>query len=114
MFSWVDKILNFFVSSHIMIPGFGKVKRNDEKEFLKGAQNFFEMVIDCFVKGNLKNLLNFIDSKLIKSFQSVIDERLVEQESLKIDIVKINSIQIKDVKKLRNFLRLSEIRKSRP
>ena len=23
----------------------------DEKEFLKGAQNFFEIVINCFVKG---------------------------------------------------------------
>ena len=79
----------------------------NENEFLKGAQNFFEMVIDCFVKGDLKNLLNFIDGKLIKSFQTVIDERLEEQESLKIDIVKINSIQIKDVKELKNFLRLS-------
>ena len=79
----------------------------NENEFLKGAQNFFEMVIECFVKGDLKDLLNFIDRKLIKSFQSVIDERLEEQESLKIDIVKINSIQIKDVKKLKNFLRLS-------
>ena len=79
----------------------------NENEFLKGAQNFFEMVIDCFVKGDLKDLLNFIDGKLIKSFQSVIDERLEEQESLKIDIVKINSIQIKDVKKLKNLLRLS-------
>ena len=79
----------------------------NENEFLKGAQNFFEMVIACFVKGDLKDLLNFIDGKLIKNFQSVIDERLEEQESLKIDIVKINSIQIKDVKKLKNFLRLS-------
>ena len=28
----------------------------NENEFLKGAQNFFEMVIDCFVKGDLKNI----------------------------------------------------------
>ena len=28
----------------------------NEKEFLKGAQNFFEMVIDSFVKGDLKNV----------------------------------------------------------
>ena len=78
----------------------------NENEFLKGAQNFFEMVIACFVKGDLKDLLNFIDGKLIKSFQLVIDERLEEQESLKIDIVKINSIKIKDVK-TKKFLRLS-------
>ena len=79
----------------------------DEKEFLKGAQNFFEMVIDCFVKGNLKDIVNYIDAKLIKNFQLVIDERLADGESLKIDIVKMNSIQIKDVTKLKNFLRLS-------
>ena len=79
----------------------------DEKEFLKGAQNFFEMVINCFVKGNLKEIVNYIDVKLIKNFQSVIDERLAENESLKIEIIKMNSIQIKNFKKLKNFLRIS-------
>ena len=78
-----------------------------EKEFLKGAQNFFEMVIDCFVKGDLKNIGTYIDHKLMKNFQLVIDERLQEQETLKINIIKMNSIQIKDVKKLQNFLRIS-------
>ena len=28
----------------------------NEKDFLKGAQNFFEMVIASFVKGDLKNI----------------------------------------------------------
>ena len=79
----------------------------NEKEFLKGAQNFFEIVIDCFVKGDLKNIKMYIDDKLIKNFQLVIDERLQEEESLKINIVKMISIQIKDVKKLNNFLRVS-------
>ena len=79
----------------------------NEKEFLKGAQNFFEMVIDCFVKGNLKNIEMYIEKKLINNFQLVIDERLQEEETLKIKIIKMNSIQIKDVKKQKNFLRLS-------
>ena len=79
----------------------------NEKEFLKGAQNFFEMVIECFVKGDLKNIEMYIDDKLIKNFQLVIDERLQEQEALKINIKKMVSIQIKDVKKLKNFLRVS-------
>ena len=55
----------------------------NEKEFLKGAQNFFEMVIDCFVKGDLKNIEMYIDDKLIKNFQLVIDERLQEEETFK-------------------------------
>ena len=79
----------------------------DEKEFLKGAQNFFVMVIDCFVKGNLENIMNYIDVKLIKNFQAVIDERFAEQESLKIDIIKMNSIKIKKFAKLKNFLKVS-------
>ena len=84
----------------------------NEQEFLKGAQNFFEMVIDCFVKGDLKNIGTYIDHKLMKNFQLVIDERLQEQETLKINITKINSIQIKDVKKIKNFLRISVLYES--
>ena len=79
----------------------------NEKEFLQGAQNFFQMVINCFVKGDLKDVVNFIDDRLIKNFQSVINERLVDEETLKIDVVNINSIEIKDVKTLKNFLRVS-------
>ena len=79
----------------------------NEREFLKGAQNFFEMVIDCFVKGNLSNIVSYIDDKLVKSFQTVIDERLQEDEILKIEIININSIKIKNVTKSKNFLRLS-------
>ena len=79
----------------------------NEEEFLKGAQNFFQMVINSFVKGNLKDIVNYIDNKLIKSFQMVIDERLKEGESLKIEILKTKSIKIQDVKELKNFLRLS-------
>ena len=79
----------------------------NEKEFLKGAQNFFEMVIDSFVKGDLKNVETYIDNKLNKNFQLVIDERLQEKEILDINIIKMISIKIKDVKKLNNFLRVS-------
>ena len=79
----------------------------NEVEFLKGAQNFFQMVINSFVKGNLKDIVNYIDDKLIKSFKSVIDERLEEGETLKIEILKMKSIKIKGVKELKNFMRLS-------
>ena len=79
----------------------------NESEFIKGAQNFFEMVIDCFVKGDLTNIVNYIDVKLTNNFQAVIDERLLENETLKIDIIKMNSVQIKDVKRLKDILRIS-------
>ena len=64
------------------------------------------MVIDSFVKGELKNIEMYIDNKPIKNFQLVIDERL-RKETLDINIIKMISIRIKDVKKLKNFLRVS-------
>ena len=79
----------------------------NETEFLKGAQNFFEMVIDSFVKGDLKDIVVYLDDKLIKSFQSVIDERIAEKETLKIDILKIKAIKIKNVTTLNGSLKIS-------
>ena len=79
----------------------------NEKEFLKGAKNFFELVIDSFVQGDLKNIEMYIDDRLIKNFKLVIDERLREEETLKISIIKMITINIKDIKKLKNFLRVS-------
>ena len=58
-------------------------------------------------KGKLKNIEMYIDNKLIKNFQLVIDERLQEEETLDINILKMISIRIEDVKKLKNFLRVS-------
>ena len=40
----------------------------NEKDFLQGAQNFFKMVIDCFVKGDLKEIFSFIDDKYLGIF----------------------------------------------
>ena len=79
----------------------------NEDEFLKGAQNFFQMVINSFVKGDLEDIVKYIDDKLVKNFKSVIDERLKEGESLKIEILNMKSIKIKDVKELKISLRLS-------
>ena len=79
----------------------------NEKEFLKGAQNFFNMVIDCFVEGNLDNVKSYIDQRLYKNFQTVIDERLEDEESLKIDIIKMKLIEIKNVSKFKNKIRIS-------
>ena len=61
------------------------------------------MVIDCFVKGNLSNIVSYIDDKLVKSFQTVIDERLQEEEILKIEIININSIKIKMLQNQKTF-----------
>ena len=66
----------------------------DVNDFLVGSKNFFEMVLESFVSGNLENIKNFTKSSVIKSFKSAIDERNKEQETLIIDLKSIKENKI--------------------
>ena len=66
----------------------------DVNEFLSGSKNFFEMVLESFVSGNLENIKNFTKSSVFKSFKSAIDERNKEQETLIIDLKSIKENKI--------------------
>ena len=66
----------------------------DVNNFLSGSKNFFEMVLECFVSGNLENIKNFTKPSVLKSFKSAIDERNSEQETLIIDLKSIKENKI--------------------
>ena len=66
----------------------------DVNDFLSGSKNFFEMVLESFVSGNLENIKNFTKSSVLKSFKSAIDERNKEQETLIIDLKSIKENKI--------------------
>jgi len=66
----------------------------DVNDFLSGSKNFFEMVLESFVSGNLENIKNFTKSSVFKSFKSAIDERNKEQETLIIDLKSIKENKI--------------------
>ena len=66
----------------------------DVNNFLSGSKNFFEMVLESFVSGNLENIKNFIKPSVLKSFKSAIDERNNEQETLIIDLKSIKENKI--------------------
>ena len=66
----------------------------DVNNFLVGSKNFFEMVLESFVSGNLENIKNFTKSSVFKSFKSAIDERNKDQETLIIDLKKIKENKI--------------------
>ena len=63
-------------------------------DFLTGSRNFFEMVLESFVSGNLENIKNFTKTSVFKSFKSAIDERNKEQETLIIDLKSIKENKI--------------------
>ena len=66
----------------------------DVNDFLSGSKNFFEMVLESFVSGNLENIKNFTKSSVFKSFKSAVDERNKEQETLIIDLKSIKENKI--------------------
>ena len=50
-------------------------------DFLSGSKNFFGMVLESFVSGNLENIREFTKSSVFKSFKSAVDERNKEREN---------------------------------
>ena len=66
----------------------------DVNNFLSGSKNFFRMVLESFVSGNLENIKEFTKSSVYKSFKSAIDERKKEQETLIIDLKSIKENKI--------------------
>ncbi len=68
-----------------------------KNDFLSGAKIFFDMVIKSFVKGDLNNINKYVKSNLLKDFQVAISERIKDEESLIINIKKIQKTIIKDI-----------------
>ena len=63
-------------------------------DFLSGSKNFFGMVLESFVSGNLDNIKNFTKPSVFKSFKAAVDERNREQETLIIDLKSIKENKI--------------------
>ena len=65
---------------------FNKILAVDPKfnvtDFLIGSKNFFEMVLNSFVSGNLENIKDFTKPSVLKSFKDAIDDRNKEDETL--------------------------------
>lgn len=78
-------------------------------DFLSGSKNFFRMVLEGFVSGNLEEIENFTKKSVFKSFKSAIDERNNEQETLVIDLKSIKENKITKVTVTKLFIRLNVI-----
>jgi predicted lipid-binding transport protein (Tim44 family) len=78
-------------------------------DFLSGSKNFFEMVLESFVSGNLENIKNFTKPSVLKSFKTAIDERNSEQETLIIDLKSIKENKITKAKITRSSIKLNVI-----
>jgi predicted lipid-binding transport protein (Tim44 family) len=78
-------------------------------DFLSGSKNFFKIVLESFVSGNLENIKNFTKPSVLKSFKTAIDERNSEQETLIIDLKSIKENKITKAKITRSSIKLNVI-----
>ena len=81
----------------------------DVNNFLSGSKNFFKMVLESFVSGNLENIKNFTKPSVLKSFKSAIDERNSEQETLIIDLKSIKENKILKATVTKSSIKLNVI-----
>ena len=81
----------------------------NENNFLLGSKNFFRMVLESFVSGNLENIKNFTKPSVLKSFKSAIDERNSEQETLIIDLKSIKENKILKATVTKSSIKLNVI-----
>ncbi len=81
----------------------------DLNDFLSGSKNFFKMVLESFVSGNLENIKNFTKPSVLKSFKTAIDERNSDQETLIIDLKSIKENKITKAKITKSSIKLNVI-----
>lgn len=65
--------------------------------FLTGATRAFEMIVQAYAKGNLKDLKPLLSSEIFQDFQQAIEERQQKEERLETLIEKIESAEITDM-----------------
>ena len=76
-------------------------------DFLFGSKNFFKMVLEGFVSGNLENIKNFTKSSVFNSFKSAIEERNKDQETLIIDLKSIKENKISKATVTKSSIKLN-------
>ena len=69
----------------------------NEKEFISGSRSAFSWIVSAFADGDSIKLEPLLGSKLFKSFEQVIQERVAAGEKLETNIVSIKSAQIDEV-----------------
>ena len=66
----------------------------DKKEFLKGAESAFKIIINAYASSDLEKLKPLLDYDLYNSFTKSISEREARQETQYLKIISINNFDI--------------------
>ena len=72
----------------------------DQKDFLNGASNAYELIVTNFETGNKEGLKPFLSESVLNSFEEVIEQRKANDEKVEFNFIGIESSEIvhKDLK----------------
>ena len=72
----------------------------DQKDFLNGASNAYELIVTNFETGNKEALKPFLSDSVMSSFEDVIDQRKANDEKVEFNFIGIESSVVvhKDLK----------------
>ena len=72
----------------------------DQKDFLNGASNAYELIVTNFETGNKEALKPFLSDSVMSSFEDVIDQRKANDEKVEFNFIGIESSEVvhKDLK----------------
>ena len=69
----------------------------NEREFLKGAESAFRIIINAFASSDTEKLKPLLDYDLYNSFTKSISEREARQETQHLDIISINNFDVLNI-----------------
>jgi len=71
--------------------------RFDPQEFLVGAARAYEMVVQGFAEGSLKEVSSFVDTDVLASFQEAIEARKFDNRTIVLTFVGMEEPEVTDV-----------------
>ncbi len=80
---------------------------NAKKEFLKGAQVAYELIITNFSKGNLKEIKSLLNKSVYQDFDKAIKEKKSKNILSETTFIGIDSAEIKDHQQNKNMIEVT-------
>ena len=85
----------------------GNIDEEAKKQFLKGAESAYELIITAFSKGDKKSLKSLLGKNLFINFSEVIDERKKKELQYETTFIGLKSSKILEFKKIENIYKVT-------
>ena len=83
-----------------------KIPNFNKNSFLAGAKRVFELVLAAFNSGKLDGIRNLVSAKVFNALNAAVEKRIADNLSSEVDFIGFDSAEIKNVKFLKNSVKI--------